>query len=144
MQEIEDNWLFLCKIDFYFTEWTIKAVFSRVAKPWVKKPLLVFISEIKNDLSLKKSNFLFLFCLKIAKIEFIPMREPSGRRRNFFPSRFASNKQISRDLHRQNAYRRLRRPDVTCFHNVNLARLVTSLTSQWRVNMRDVILCQAG
>ena len=31
-------------------------------------PLLVFMSEIKNDLLLKKSNFLFLFCLKIAMI----------------------------------------------------------------------------
>ena len=39
----------------YFHEWRI--------------PLLVFMSEIKNDLSLKKSNFLFLFfCLKIAII----------------------------------------------------------------------------
>ena len=33
-----------------------------------KKALLVFMGEIKNDLSLKKSNFLFLFCLKIAII----------------------------------------------------------------------------
>ena len=57
--EIEDIWLFQCKIDFYFTEWTTKAVFSRVAKPRVKIPLLVFMSEIKNNLSLKKSNFLF-------------------------------------------------------------------------------------
>ena len=30
----------------------------------VKIPLLVFMSEIKNDFSLKKSIFLFLFCLK--------------------------------------------------------------------------------
>ena len=36
-----------------------------MAKPRVKIPLLVFMSEIKNDLSLKKSNFLFLFCLKV-------------------------------------------------------------------------------
>ena len=45
-----------------------KQYFPRVVKPRVKKPLLVFMSEIKNDLSLKKSNFLFLFCLKIAII----------------------------------------------------------------------------
>ena len=44
-------------------ESTTKAVFSRVAKPWVKILLLVFMSEIKNNLLLKKSNFLFLFCL---------------------------------------------------------------------------------
>ena len=54
-----------------------KSVFSRVAKPRVKILLLVFMSEIKNDLSLKKSNFLFLFCLKIAVILFILVRQPS-------------------------------------------------------------------
>ena len=31
-------------------------------------PLLVFMSEIKNDLTLIKSNFLFLLCLEIAII----------------------------------------------------------------------------
>ena len=66
-----------------------------MAKPRVQIPLLVFISEIKNDLSLKKSNFLFLFCLKIAIIEFIPMRQSSGRRHNFFPICFASNLMLS-------------------------------------------------
>ena len=30
--------------------------------------LLVFLSEIKIDLTLKKSNFLFLLCFKIATI----------------------------------------------------------------------------
>ena len=68
---------------------------GEVAKPRVKIPLLVFLSEIRNALSLKKSNFLFLFCLKIAIIKFIPMRQPSGRRHNFFPSRFASNLMLS-------------------------------------------------
>ena len=37
--------------------------------------LLVFMSEIKIDLTLKKSNFLFLLCFKIAIIKFIPMRQ---------------------------------------------------------------------
>ena len=41
--------------------------------------LLVFMSEIKIDLTLKKSNFLFLLCFKIAMIKFIPMRQQSGR-----------------------------------------------------------------
>ena len=36
IKEIEDIWLFQCKIDFYFTEWTPKVVFSRVAEPRVK------------------------------------------------------------------------------------------------------------
>ena len=39
--------------------------------------LLVFMSEIKIDLTLKKSNFLFLLCFKIAMIKFILMRQQS-------------------------------------------------------------------
>ena len=53
--------------------------------------LLVFMSEIKIDLTLKKSNFLFLLCFKIARIKFIPMRQHSRQRKNFFSSRFRSN-----------------------------------------------------
>ena len=49
---------------------------------------LVFMSEIKIDLTLKKSNFLFLLCFKIAMIKFIPMRQQSRQRNNFFSSRF--------------------------------------------------------
>ena len=41
----------------------------------VKTLLLVFMSEIKINLPLKKSNFLFLLCFKIAIIKFIPMRQ---------------------------------------------------------------------
>ena len=42
------------------------------------------------DLTLKKSNFLFLFCFKIAIIKFIPMRQQSRQRNSFFSSRFTS------------------------------------------------------
>ena len=56
-------------------------------------------------------------------------------------SKLRLNKQISRYLHRYNTYSRLRRPDVTCFHNVNLARLSDVINV---VIMRDVISCQAG
>ena len=41
-----------------------KSVFSRVAKPRVEILLLEFMSEIKNDLTLKKSNFPLLLCLR--------------------------------------------------------------------------------
>ena len=54
-------------------------------------PLLVFMSEIKIDLTLKKSNFLFLLCLKIAIIKFILMRQPSQQRYSFFSSHFTLN-----------------------------------------------------
>ena len=53
--------------------------------------LLVFMSEIKIDLTLKKSNFLFLLCFKIAVIKLIPMRQHSRQRNSFFCSRFRSN-----------------------------------------------------
>ena len=53
--------------------------------------LLVFMSEIRIDLTLKKSNFLFLLCFKIAMIKFIPMRQLSRQRNSFFYSRFTSN-----------------------------------------------------
>ena len=52
---------------------------------------LVFMSEIKIDLTLKKSNFLFLLCFKFAKIKFIPMRQHSRQRNSFFCRRFRSN-----------------------------------------------------
>ena len=53
--------------------------------------LLVFMSEIKIDLTLKKSNFLFLLCFKIAIIKLIPMRQQSRQRNSFFSSHFTSN-----------------------------------------------------
>ena len=57
----------------------------------MKIPLLVFMSEIKIDLTLKKSNFLFLLCLKIEKNKFILMRQPSQQRYSFFSSHFTLN-----------------------------------------------------
>ena len=54
-------------------------------------PLLVFMSEIKIDLTLKKSNFLFLLCFNIAKNEFILKRQPSQQRYNFYSSHFTLN-----------------------------------------------------
>ena len=41
--------------------------------------LLVFMSEMKIDRTLKKSNFLFLLCFKNAIIKSIPMRQHHGR-----------------------------------------------------------------
>ena len=57
----------------------------------MKLPLLVFISEINIDLTVKKSNFQFLLCFKIAKIKFIPLRQQSPQRNSFSSSRFTSN-----------------------------------------------------
>ena len=49
------------------------------------------MSEIKIDLTLKKSNFLFLLCFKIAIIKFIPMHRQSRKRNSFFSSSFTPN-----------------------------------------------------
>ena len=57
----------------------------------MKLLLLVFMSEIKIDLILKKSNFLFLLCFKIAIVKFIQMRRQSRQRNSFFYSRFTLN-----------------------------------------------------
>ena len=57
---------FQCKIKFYFTEWTPKAVFSRPIQD------LVFISEIKFDLTLKKIKFSVSFVLIFTIIKFLP------------------------------------------------------------------------
>ena len=53
--------------------------------------LLVFMTEINIDITLKKSNILFLLCFKNAIIKFIPMRQQSRQRNSFFSSRFTSN-----------------------------------------------------
>ena len=57
----------------------------------MKIPLLVFMSEIKIDLTLKKSNFLFLLCFKLAKIKFILLLQQSRQRNSFYSIRFTSN-----------------------------------------------------
>ena len=57
----------------------------------MKIPLLVFMSEIKIDLTQKKSNFLFLLCFKVAKIKFIPMHQQARQRNSFFSSHFTPN-----------------------------------------------------
>ena len=61
----------------------------------MKIPLLVFMSEIKIDLTPKKSNFLFLLCFKIAKIKFTLMRQLSQQRYSFFSIYFTLNPILS-------------------------------------------------
>ena len=56
---------------------------------------MVFMSEIKLDLTLKKSNFMLLLCFKNAITKFIPMRQQSRHRNSFFSSRFTSNLMLS-------------------------------------------------
>ena len=57
----------------------------------MKIPLLVFMSEIKTDLTLKKIKNSVSFMLKIAIIWFIPMRQRSRQRHNFFSGRLTPN-----------------------------------------------------
>ena len=60
--------------------------------------LLVYMSEMKMDLTLKKSNFLFLLCFKNSIIKFIPMWQQSRQRNSFFSSRFTSNLMLPASL----------------------------------------------
>ena len=59
--------------------------------PSYKLPMSPCLRRDINDLTLKKSDFLDPLCFKIAIIQFIPMRQPSGQRHNFFLCRLASN-----------------------------------------------------
>ena len=67
---------------------TKSSIFTR-GEATSENTAFLFMSEIKNDLTLKKSNFLFLLCLKIATIQVFSMRPFTGQRHNFFPSRCA-------------------------------------------------------
>ena len=51
------GFFFQCKIEFYFTEWTPKAVFSRVAVATSGNASFVFIGETKSTYILIKINF---------------------------------------------------------------------------------------
>ena len=119
----------------------------------VKIPLLVFMSEIKRSHTEKVKISISFVLQNCNNSVYSNMRQPSRQRHNFFRSRFASNlmvftvndigckrclqlknisilrlnKRTSRNLPRKNAYRKLRLPDIACFHYVKL--LVTSLTS---------------
>ena len=55
----------------------------------------MFMSEIKNDLSLKRSNFSISFLLKNCNSLVYSNASASGRQQNFFPRRFASNLMLS-------------------------------------------------
>ena len=55
-----------------------------VAEPRVKILLLVSMSEIKIDFPLKKSNFLFLLCFKIAIINLFQCVSNHDRETAFF------------------------------------------------------------
>ena len=58
----------------------------------MKIQVLVFMCEIKFDLTLKKSNFLFLLqcILLFTVIKLLPALRLSRQKTNFFSSRFAS------------------------------------------------------
>ena len=68
------SWLFQCKIEFYFTEWTPKAGLSRVAVATSEVQVFGVHEWIKFDLTLIKSNILvdlvwltFILCTHFLK-----------------------------------------------------------------------------
>ena len=91
---IEDIWVFQCKIEFYFTEWTPQAVFSRVAEAtsgntdcgvheWNK---IQSYTEKKNNNNKFSVSFMLLFAI----IMFLPTRQLSRQKTYFFLSHFVS------------------------------------------------------
>ena len=58
--------------------------------PRVKIPPLVFMSEIKINLTPEKIKFSVSFMLKYGKNYFISFSQPSPQKTNFFPSHYAS------------------------------------------------------
>ena len=57
----------------------------------MKIPIVVFMSEIKFNLTLKKKNQIFCFFYAfICNNYVLPTRQPSRQKTYFFPSNFAS------------------------------------------------------
>ena len=56
----------------------------------MKIQVLVFMSEIKFDLTLKKSQFSVSFMLSFTTIKVLPTLRLSRQKTNFFPNHFAS------------------------------------------------------
>ena len=69
---------------------TKSSIFTSGEATSKKIPLSVLISKIKIDRSLKQSNLLLLLRFTITQIHFVPMRQPTGQRQNFFLGHFAS------------------------------------------------------
>ena len=56
----------------------------------MKIPIVVFMSEIKFNLTLKKLKYSVSFMLLFAIIMFLPTHQLSRQKANFFPSHFMS------------------------------------------------------
>lgn len=138
LKQIQDISQFQCKIDFFFSQ---SSIFKSDEATCI--PLLLFMSEMKLDLLMKQSNFLFLLgsALKLQLAYSVyssasPTTTETQLFSNVFTGYVISCKQslqmqislkfhfdnrisrISRNPLRKNAYRGSRRPDVT---NVTLA-----------------------
>ena len=56
----------------------------------MKIPLMVFMSEIKNNLTPEKNQIFCFFYARIRKKTSISVRQPSPQKINFFPNHYAS------------------------------------------------------
>ena len=87
---IEDIWVFQCKIEFYFTEWTPQAVFSWVAVATSENTNCGVHEWNKIQSYTEKIKFSVSFMLLLAIIMFLPTRQLSRQKTYFYPSHFAS------------------------------------------------------
>ena len=90
INRLEDIWVFQCKIEFYFTEWTPQAVFSRVAVATNENNDCGVHEWNKIQSYTEKIKFSVSFMLLFAIIMFLPTRQLSRQKTYFFPSHFAS------------------------------------------------------
>ena len=77
---------FQCKVEFYFTEWTPQAVFSRVA---IATSENTDCGVHRNKIQSYSENISVSFMLLFLIIMFLPTRQLSRQKVNCFPSHFA-------------------------------------------------------
>ena len=92
---------FQCKIEFYFTEWTPKAVFSRVAVATSENTGFCVHASNKIRSYTGKIKFSVSFMLLFAIIELLPTFRLSRQKTNFFFFPFRFNLKGIVFLHRQ-------------------------------------------
>ena len=84
MEDIEVIYVFQCKIKFYFTEWTLNAVFSRVAVATSENTSFGVHEWSKIRSYTEKLKFAVSFMVLLTKIRLLPTLRLLCQKTNFF------------------------------------------------------------